>query len=128
MTFMSGFGPSTASAITAATTKRDALVAAQRPVGGLANGVGPLLAMVGDCVADPAEGIPNGAENHRAVSQLIIDSKVDVFCPLGDNVYLQGFKEIYDTEYHESYGRIYNRTYPVPGNHELQGVPSSICH
>lgn len=121
MTFLTDHASPSGATTTARLASRAAWVTAQRAITGLGNGTGPLLALVGDCVADPDEGVSGAAEGHRAVGQLIAEGRPDAFIPLGDNVYLQGLEAVYDTEYNASYGRLLGRTYPVPGNHEMQG-------
>ncbi len=58
---------------------------------------------------------------HRAVSDKIVaDTAVDAFLPLGDLQYPSGSLKAFWSSYHPTWGRLKDRTRPVPGNHEYQ--------
>jgi hypothetical protein len=83
------------------------------------------IAAVGDLVCDPR---PNADEDgngsgprqcqEKAVSDLLVARHPAALLALGDTQYADGSLDAYRSEYAPTYGRLFDVTFPVPGNHE----------
>ncbi len=100
---------------------RSEWVALQPDVDGMSNSEGPLVACLGDMVADTNnEGTTVDAQ-HASVAQMILQNRPDYFIALGDNCYDNGALEMFETEYDRTFGQMKDRTLFCIGNHELAG-------
>lgn len=120
----------TPSGYTAAATARAAYEAAQPKTPTLPKKY-PLLAVVGDMVTasdsaerDQEEGTPHSAR-FASVADMIVQSNATYFLCLGDNVYEHGELAEYQSGYEHTFGRVKEKTLPIPGNHEYSGVNAS---
>lgn len=113
--------PYTAESYLAAKTARDLWVGSQPSLPNISKTDGPLVACLGDMVADTHnEGTTIGAQ-HASVAQTILANKPDYFIALGDNCYDNGALDVFQTEYERTFGQLKNRTFFCIGNHEIAG-------
>jgi acid phosphatase type 7 len=78
-----------------------------------------VIAAVGDMVCPPGEPTSAGDCHEQGVSNLVVaDSTISAFLALGDLQYENGELANFYSEYHPTYGRFLQMTYPVPGNRE----------
>lgn len=96
-------------------------VASQPSVVGVSNAEGPLVACLGDMVADVNNAGTTLDAQHASVAQLILQNRPDYFVALGDNCYDNGAYEVFATEYDRTFGQLKERTLFCVGNHELCG-------
>lgn len=97
-----------------------------------------VIAAGGDMACDPSHGSFNSGQgsgtNCRQMAtsdSLVADSSIEAVLPLGDVTYECGSPGAFDESYDPSWGRVYDITYPTPGNHEYargNQVLSSYCH
>lgn len=82
-------------------------------------GTDPVIVAVGD-IACSTNNVTNTACHHKATSDLALEIDPDAVLVLGDLQYccgsLAGFNQYYDP----TWGRLFDRTYPAPGNHEYK--------
>jgi hypothetical protein len=84
----------------------------------------PVIAAAGDIACDPAGRSFEGGEGRTsscrqlAVSDLLLDDGIDRVLALGDLQYYCGSQAAFQESYDVSWGRVKNKTLPVPGNHE----------
>lgn len=100
---------------------RSQWVASQPTVAGMNNADGPLVACLGDMVADTNNAGTTMDAQHASVAQLILHNKPDYYVALGDNCYDNGALEMFQTEYDRTFGQLKDRTLFCVGNHELAG-------
>ena len=83
-----------------------------------------MIAAAGDVACDPAHTSFRGGEGRRnscrqlAVSDLLLGDDISHVLALGDLQYFCGSKEAFAQSYDPSWGRVKDKTLPVPGNHE----------
>lgn len=106
---------------TDAHSSRQAWVASQPVLPSISNSDGPLVACLGDMVADTNNVGTTSDAQHSSVAQLILANRPDYFIALGDNCYDNGALEVFETEYDRTFGQLKNRTLFCVGNHELAG-------
>ena len=78
--------------------------------------------------ADPGFNGGNGTANSchmMATSQLLIRGKYDAVLSLGDNQYICGGRTAYNQSYDPSWGRVFRRIYPVPGDKEYRNTSNA---
>ena len=78
----------------------------------------PVIAAAGDIACQPAYAPSATKCQHRATSDLLLAMNPDAVLTLGDNQYETGLLDEFQRSYGPSWGRLLDRTYPVPGNHE----------
>jgi acid phosphatase type 7 len=84
----------------------------------------PVIAAAGDIACDPASRSFNDGAGRRTacrqlgVSDLLLDPAIDHVLALGDLQYHCGSKVAFQESYDRSWGRVKDKTLPVPGNHE----------
>lgn len=100
---------------------REQWVNSQPTVSGMSNADGPLVACLGDMVADTNNAGTTMDAQHASVAQLILHNKPDHYVALGDNCYDNGALEMFQTEYDRTFGQLKDRTLFCVGNHELAG-------
>ncbi|HMJ00417.1 MAG TPA: metallophosphoesterase [Gaiellaceae bacterium] len=84
----------------------------------------PVIATAGDIACDPGDTRYNGgvgtstACRQLATSNILFSSDLAAVLPLGDNQYEDATQWKFLQSYDASWGRVFNLTHPVPGNHE----------
>ena len=79
-----------------------------------------MVAAAGD-IACKAKSKPGKTCQHKAVSDAILaDRGVTTVLSLGDNQYENGSLSDYQSSYGQTWGRLKDKTRPVPGNHEYK--------
>ncbi|HEX9832200.1 MAG TPA: DNRLRE domain-containing protein, partial [Mycobacterium sp.] len=93
----------------------------------------PVLAVAGDIACDPADSSFNNGNGdptncqQMAVSDLMIARGVDAVIPLGDNQYECGGYQALLQSYDPSWGRLFDITFPVIGNHDYTAPTGTDC-
>jgi chitodextrinase len=78
----------------------------------------PVVAVAGD-IACPAAYPPSVTKcQQMATSDLLLAMNPDAVLTVGDNQYETGLLDDFQRAYGPSWGRVLDRTFPVPGNHE----------
>ncbi len=109
----SGGGSTTNGRMDASTgTPQDA--GAQVPDAGSSGGEEYLVAAAGDIVLKSS----SASAAHKKTSDLLLAQNYDAVLLLGDNQYNDGNFEDYQKYYAPTWGRVKQKTYPSPGNHE----------
>ena len=85
----------------------------------------PVIAVAGDIACQPAYAPSATKCQHRATSDLLVAMNPDAVLTLGDNQYETGLLDEFQRVYGPSWGRLLDRTYPVPGNHEYDSDPGA---
>lgn len=84
-----------------------------------------VIAAAGDIACDPDDKGFDGNDPDRcqmeATSDLLLDGNYDAVLTLGDNQYNSGTLSEFEASYDPTWGRLYDITYPSPGNHEYGG-------
>jgi hypothetical protein len=78
----------------------------------------PIVASAGDIACTPGATVSKYACQQAAVSDLVTGSDVTAVQTLGDNQYDSGTLSEFIGSYDLSWGRVKDKTYPAPGNHE----------
>ena len=84
----------------------------------------PVLAVAGDVACPPAWSPSALRCQQMATSNLVTAMNPDAVLTLGDQQYETGTLDEYQHSYDPSWGRLLNRTFPVPGNHEYDSGAS----
>lgn len=113
--------PYTAESSAAAVAARDSWVASQPTLPNISNSDGPLVACLGDMVADTHNAGTTAGAQHASVAQTILANNPDYYIALGDNCYDNGALDVFQTEYDRTFGQLKNRTLFCIGNHEVCG-------
>jgi acid phosphatase type 7 len=84
----------------------------------------PVIAAAGDIACSPQDPAFNGGLgtdtlcHMRNTSDILLANDYDAVLTLGDNQYENGSLERYVASYDPSWGRLFGKTFPAPGNHE----------
>jgi len=79
----------------------------------------PVIVAVGDIAC--SSNTPTVFECHqKATSDLALEINPDAVLILGDLQYPNGTLSNFEKYYHPSWGRLFDKTYPSPGNHEYK--------
>jgi hypothetical protein len=77
----------------------------------------PVVVAAGDIVCNTSK-IGTSTCHYQATSDLVMSINPDAVLTLGDNQYQKGELANYNTYYHPTWGRAFDKTYPSPGNHD----------
>jgi hypothetical protein len=85
----------------------------------------------GNIACDPNQPSYNGGNGSgfachmKATSNTLVRRQPDAVLALGDNQYICGGQSAYNQSYDPSWGRVYDKTYPVPGDKEYRTTVNS---
>lgn len=80
----------------------------------------PVIAAAGDIACMSSAATTSTACQHLATSEIIFSGTYSHVLALGDNQYQDGSLEQYNDGYDPTWGRLKEKTLPVPGNHEYR--------
>ena len=90
------------------------------------------IAAAGNIACDPAQGTFNGGNGtastcrQRYVSDLVTGTTFDAVLALGDTQYIcAGFPGAYAQSYDPTWGRVFSKTYSVPGDKEYRNTTNA---
>ena len=78
----------------------------------------PVIAVAGDIACLPAASSSATRCQHTATSELLLAMNPAAVLTVGDNQYETGLLDEFQRSYGPTWGRLLDRTFPVPGNHE----------
>ena len=78
----------------------------------------PVIGVAGDISCTPAYSPSATKCQQMATSDLLLGMNPDAVLTVGDNQYETGTLDEFQRAYNPTWGRLIDRTYPVPGNHE----------
>jgi hypothetical protein len=85
----------------------------------------------GNIACDPNQPSYHGGDGSgfachmKYTSNILVNRYSDAVLALGDNQYICGGHGAYNQSYDQSWGRVYNKTYPVPGDKEYRTTENS---
>jgi len=89
------------------------------------------IAAAGNIACDPnqagyngGDGTPNSC-HMKYTSNILVSRNYDAVLGLGDNQYICGGHGGYNQSYDPTWGRVYDKTYPVPGDKEYRNTNNS---
>jgi hypothetical protein len=89
------------------------------------------IGAAGNIACDPKQKSYNGGNGSgfachmKHTSNLLVRGRYNAVLALGDNQYICGGLSAYNQSYDPSWGRVYGRTYPVPGDKEYRTTNNS---
>jgi len=84
----------------------------------------PVIAAAGDIACQSTQPTATTC-HHQATSDLLLDPTISRVLALGDEQYPDGALADFQASYHPTWGRVLDKTSPVPGNHEYRTTGAS---